>query len=31
MSETIRHGGEVLGLEAASIPGEEGVAATVRF
>jgi len=30
-SETIRHGGEVFGLEGASIPGEEGVAATVRF
>ncbi len=30
-SETIRHGGEAVGLEAAAIPGKEGVAAAVRF
>ncbi len=30
-SETIRHGGEALGLEGSAVPGEEGVAATVRF
>lgn len=30
-SETIRHGGEVCSLDAAVIPGDEGVAATVRF
>ena len=30
-SETIRHGGEVFGLEGSAVPGEEGVAATVRF
>ena len=30
-SETIRHGGEVCVLDALIIPGDDGVAATVRF